>query len=103
MKYRDLIQFDPIESIIQLHTADDRAEAERLVETYVISARMADLLTGLVIPQLQRSTLPADNRGKFTPRIARIYTDFLFAPIRATCGRKVDERMQANDYSTPAI
>jgi hypothetical protein len=45
MKYRDLVQFDPIETVVQLRAADERAEAERLVHTYVISERMADLLT----------------------------------------------------------
>lgn len=64
MKYRDLIQFDPIESVVQLRAADERDEAERLVRTYVISDRMAELLERLVIPQLQH-TEPADNRGLF--------------------------------------
>lgn len=64
MKYRDLVQFDPIETVVQLRAADQRAEAEHLVRTYVISERMAELLTRLVIPQLQY-TAPADNRGLF--------------------------------------
>jgi hypothetical protein len=64
MKYRDLVEFDPIESVVQLRAADERAEAERLVRTYVISERMADLLTRLVIPHLQYAK-PADNRGLF--------------------------------------
>jgi hypothetical protein len=64
MKYRDLVQFDPIETVVQLRAADERAEAERLVRTYVISERMADLLTRLVFPHLQYTT-PADNRGLF--------------------------------------
>jgi hypothetical protein len=62
MKYRDLVQFDPIETIVQLREADDRREAEALVKTYVISDRMADLLTRLVIPQLQFEA-PRDNKG----------------------------------------
>ncbi|MBN1993961.1 MAG: ATP-binding protein, partial [Anaerolineae bacterium] len=64
MKYRDLVQFDPIETVVQLRAADERSEAERLVRTYVISNRMAELLERLVIPQLQH-TDPADNRGLF--------------------------------------
>lgn len=62
MKYRDLIQFDPIESIIQLRDADEEAEARHLVETYVISDRMAEHLVNLVIPQLQFER-PEDNKG----------------------------------------
>jgi hypothetical protein len=30
IKYRDLVQFDPIESVVQLRAADERAEAGRL-------------------------------------------------------------------------
>lgn len=62
MKYRDLIQFDPIESIIQLRDANEETEARHLVETYVISDRMADHLVDLVIPQLQFDR-PQDNKG----------------------------------------
>ena len=62
MKYSDLIQFEPIESVIQLREADDQADARRLVETFVISERMADQLTNLVFKQL-RFDKPADNKG----------------------------------------
>lgn len=62
MRYRDLIQFEPIESIIQLREADDKEEARRLVQTYVISDRMADQLGNLVFPNLQIDR-PADNKG----------------------------------------
>ncbi len=62
MKYGDLIQFDPIESVIQIRSADQEETARRLVATYVISAEMADRLTSLVFPQL-RFDQPADNRG----------------------------------------
>ena len=62
MLYRDLVQFDPIESVIQLREADDRQQASRLVETYVISDHMADLLVNVVIPQLQIDR-PLDNKG----------------------------------------
>lgn len=53
MLYRELIQFDPIETIIQLREADDQQKAADLVRTYVISERMADVLINVVIPQLQ--------------------------------------------------
>ncbi len=62
MKYRDLIQFEPIESVVQLRDADETASARHLVGTYVISEEMAEKLTGLVIPQLQFEQ-PADNKG----------------------------------------
>lgn len=62
MKYKDLIQFDPIESVVQLRDADKSAEARHLVSTYVISEEMAERLTQLVIPQMQFEC-PVDNKG----------------------------------------
>lgn len=62
MIYSDYIQFDPIESIIQIRDADKKEAAERLVASYVISDEMAERLNGLVIPQLQFS-VPADNKA----------------------------------------
>ena len=37
MKYRDLLKFDPIESVIVLRSADDKKKAEELVSSYVMS------------------------------------------------------------------
>ena len=62
MKYGDLIQFEPIESVVQLRDANEATAARRLVETYVISEEMAEKLTGLVLPQLQFDQ-PTDNKG----------------------------------------
>ena len=44
MKYGDLIQFEPIESVVQLRDADQAATARQLVDTYVISDEMAEKL-----------------------------------------------------------
>lgn len=62
MKYGDLIEFDPIETVIQLTEADAENKARNLVSTYVISERMADQLVDLVFPQLQYES-PSDNKG----------------------------------------
>lgn len=76
MKYGDLIQFDAIESVVQLRDADITSAAKNLVNTYVISDEMAEKLTGLVyengelestntkalFPQLQFDE-PVDNKG----------------------------------------
>lgn len=62
MKYGDLIQFDPIESVVQLRDADKSSAAHTLVSTYVISEEMAERLIHLVIPQLQFD-MPVDNKG----------------------------------------
>jgi hypothetical protein len=62
MKYSEVIQFEPIETVVQLSEADSTSEARRLVETFVISERMAEALSDLVFPQLQ-FTKPIDNKG----------------------------------------
>src|SRR5205823_8745937 len=62
MKYRQLVNFEPIESVIELEKSESPDTVRRLVETFVISDRMAEQLSELVIPHLQFQT-PADNKG----------------------------------------
>jgi len=52
MRYGDLIQFEPIESVIQLLDANRPDEAKKLVATYVISDDMAERIAKQMIPQL---------------------------------------------------
>jgi len=52
MRHSDLIQFEPIESVIQLLDANRPAEAKKLVATYVISDDMAERIAKHMIPQL---------------------------------------------------
>lgn len=53
MKYGDLIQFEQIESVIQLLDAGRPDEAKRLVATYVISDDMAERISKLMVPPAQ--------------------------------------------------
>src|SRR5262245_56260526 len=62
MRYGELFQFDPIETVIQLREADATEQARRLVETYVISDRMAEQIADVVLPHL-RYDAPQDNKG----------------------------------------
>lgn len=62
MKYQDLIQFDPIETVIQLRESGQEAAAKQLVSSYVISNEMSEKLSHVVFPQLQYDR-PADNKG----------------------------------------
>ena len=62
MRYSELFDFEPIETIIQLRDADKKAEAKKLVKTYVISDRMAAQMADIIIPQLQFDK-PLDNKG----------------------------------------
>lgn len=52
MKFGDLIQFEQIESVIQLLDAGRPDEAKKLVATYVISDDMADRISKLMVPQI---------------------------------------------------
>ena len=52
MRYADLIQFEPIESVIQLLDANRPNEGKKLVSTYVISDDMAERIAKLMIPQM---------------------------------------------------
>ena len=52
MRYGDLIQFEPIESVIQLLDANRPDEAKKLVSTYVISDDMAERIAKQMIPQI---------------------------------------------------
>lgn len=62
MKYGDLIQFEPIETVIELREANELDRAKKLVDTYVISDKMADALTAIVFPLL-RFDEGYDNKG----------------------------------------
>lgn len=62
MKYKDLIQFEPIERIIQLRDANQTDRAKTFVSTYVISDIMADRLVNQVFPRMQIDQ-PGDAKG----------------------------------------
>ena len=62
MKYNELIQFEPIETVVQLRDADEVAAARQFVETFVISDEMAEKFTSIVFPHLQFDQ-PVDNKG----------------------------------------
>lgn len=64
MRYRDLVQFEPLDSIIQVRDADDKTRARELVASFVFSARMVEQLRELVIPNL-RLDRAADAKGIF--------------------------------------
>lgn len=61
-KYGELIQFEPVTTIIKLKDAAEQAQAQRLVSSYVISDKMAVKLSDVIIPQLQ-FTESVDNKS----------------------------------------
>lgn len=64
MKYGDLIKFDPIDTVIQINDADDKTKAIKLVESYVMSDDMADMIDGKILSQLSLDEV-VDNKGIF--------------------------------------
>ena len=62
MKYADLISFNPIESIIQLTSANDVDKEAELVRSYVMSDDMADKLKNNMLSQLRLDEV-VDNKG----------------------------------------
>ena len=62
MKYSELINFQPIESTIQLIEAGEKETAKKLVQTYVMSDSMADAMKAPVFEQLQMDEV-VDNKG----------------------------------------
>jgi hypothetical protein len=59
VKYRELVQFDPIEEVIELRDADKADRAKALVRTYVVSDAMERRLVDLFAPLLGFSCLEA--------------------------------------------
>ena len=53
MKYSELIEFRPIEDVIQLNSADDAQKSREYVRSYVMSDRMAKILRAAVVDQLK--------------------------------------------------
>jgi len=62
MKYKDLIKFDPIETVIQLRESSKKETAKNLISSYVISDEMADKLINIAFPNLQLDK-PSDNKA----------------------------------------
>ena len=62
MRYADLINFNPIDSVIQLTAANDKSIATNLVKSYVMSDDMADKLKHNMLSQLRLEDV-IDNKG----------------------------------------
>ena len=52
MKYRDLIQFEPITSVIKLVETDKKTVQEQIVSSYVFSAKMVEDLPVIISKNL---------------------------------------------------
>ena len=64
MKYKQLISFNPITTVIQLTDANDVTEEEKLVRSYVMSDEMERRISDIMLGQLQFEEYN-DNKGIF--------------------------------------
>lgn len=64
MKYKQLISFNPITTVIQLTDANDASEEEKLVRSYVMSDEMESRISDIMLGQLQFEEYN-DNKGIF--------------------------------------
>jgi succinate dehydrogenase flavin-adding protein (antitoxin of CptAB toxin-antitoxin module) len=85
MLYNELIQYEAIESLIQLRDASDRDKAKNLVSTYVISEEMSERITRIIIPQLQFDS-PKDNKGLLVVGNYGTGKSHLLSVISSICG-----------------
>ena len=66
MKYADLLQpAEPLETVKQIRESGTLENATRDVETFVISDRMADQLSNVIIPALRYDAFDAKKKGVF--------------------------------------
>lgn len=52
MQYKELIQFEPITSVVKLVNSDDKHVAESLVKTFVVSTKMAEDIKMVILANL---------------------------------------------------
>jgi len=62
MRYSDLVQFDPIESVVVFRESNQADKAREFVRTYAVSDEMAERLRDLLFPNLILEGNP-DTRG----------------------------------------
>lgn len=62
MKYSELIQFEPITSVIQLKDSENASMAKEMVKSYVISDLMAKRFTNVLFPLLRWDN-PIEHQG----------------------------------------
>ncbi len=62
MKYGELVEFKPIASVIKVQEADEQQKALELIDSYVMSDRMAREIQRYIVPHLQFEDIN-DNRG----------------------------------------
>ncbi len=84
MKYKDLVSFDAIESVLKLKDANSKESAEKHVRTFVMSENLRKQLRGIVLPNLQFEE-PLDNKGLFIVGTYGTGKTHLMSVVSAIC------------------
>lgn len=63
MKYSELIEFEPLTTVIKLADDSQAEKRKHNVETYVFSEKMVNLLSGVVVPNLDTSGKVTEQKG----------------------------------------
>lgn len=63
MKYSELINFEPLTTVIKLADDNQAEKRKRNVETYVFSEKMENMLSAVVVPNLDTSGKVAEQKG----------------------------------------
>lgn len=63
MKYSELIDFEPLTTVIKLADDNQAEKRKHNVETYVFSEKMVNLLSGVVVPNLDTSGKATEQKG----------------------------------------
>ena len=87
MKYKDLISFEAIESVLKLAEANNKTKAEEHVRTFVMSENLRKQLRGIVFPNLQFEE-PQDNKGLFIVGTYGTGKTHLMSVISSICEHK---------------
>jgi hypothetical protein len=64
MRYSDLFKLNSIKTVIQINEADDSNKAKRLVETFVVTESLGEMITHVALPQLDFNS-GAEGKGIF--------------------------------------
>ena len=63
MKYSELIEFEPLTTVIKLADDNQAEKRKHNVETYVFSEKMINLLSSVVVPNLDTSGKVTEQKG----------------------------------------
>ncbi|HIE15215.1 TPA: ATP-binding protein, partial [Candidatus Bathyarchaeota archaeon] len=102
MKYKDLIDFDPIETVIQLRESAKEEKARTLIKTYIISEHMHDQISEIIVQNL-RFDNNKEHKGIFIIGNYGTGKSHLMSVIGSVAEKKELLELVSNDESKEAL